>query len=198
MFDRNRTLLAALLLLPLSATAQAQAILPGPPMRTFTQAEIEAVAMPDLAYEPDPEIEANFEKYYFFHREDTSFDQAFADITECDALAHGMNNFNFNPITPSYENIADKGPVLGTAFAILSPTDAIFGSGKRRWIRRYNIRTCMYFKGYDRYGLEKTLWQAFHFEEGFSRENARDRHAALLKQARVASGPKPPLEVLEP
>lgn len=198
MFRLTRTLLPGLLL-PLSATAQAQAIMPEPPIRTFTEAEIEAVAMPDLAYEPDPAIEADFEKYFFFHREDTSFDQAFADITECDALAHGMNNFNFGWWPTAPDTIADFGPVLGTYFAAFgSPIDAIFASGKRREIRRYNIRTCMFYKGYDRYGLEKKLWQAFHFEEGFSRENARDRYAALLKQARVASGPKPPLEVLEP
>ena len=196
MFRLHRTLLPALLL-PLSAAVQAQPI-SEPPIRTFTQAEIEAVAMPDLAYEPDPRIEADFEKYFFFHREDTSFDQAFADITECDALAHGMNNLNLGFITPSTENIADLGPVLGTYFALLSPIDAIFGSSERRRIRRYNIRTCMFYKGYDRYGLEKKLWQAFHFEEGFSRENARDRLTALLKQARVASGPKPLLEMLEP
>lgn len=196
MLRLNRTLWPALLL-PLSTAAQAQA-LPEPPIRTFTQAEIEAVAVPDLAYEPDPEIEADFEKYFFFHREDTSFDQAFADISECDALAHGINHvaIGWGPTAP--DNIDFTGPVLGTLRSLLNPSDAIFASGERRWIRRYNIRTCMFFKGYDRYGLEKKLWQAFHFEEGFSRENARDRRAALLKQARVASGPKPPLEVLEP
>lgn len=198
MVGLSRILLPALLL-SLPATSQAQAITSGPPMRTFTQAEIEAVAMPDLAYGPDPGIEADFEKYFFFHREDTSFDQAFADISECDALAHGMTKYgsDWPPTVSQMTN--DLGPVLG-GLGVLGGLagDAIFGSGKRRWIRRYNIRTCMYFKGYDRYGLEKTLWQAFHFEEGLGRKNERVRLAALLKQARVASGPKPPLEVLEP
>lgn len=194
----NRTLLPALLLLPFPAVGQAQATMPEPSIRTFTQAEIEAVAMPDLAYEPDPGIEADFEKYFFFHREDTSFDQAFADITECDALAHGMTKYGSDwPPTVSQRTM-DLGPALGLIGALTNPSDAIFGSGKRRWIRRYNIRTCMYFKGYDRYGLEKTLWQAFHFEEGLGRKNEQVRLVALLKQARVASGPKPPLEVLEP
>lgn len=197
MFGFNRTLLLALLL-PLPSVAQSQAITSGPPVRTFTQAEIEAVAMPDLAYEPDPEIEADFEKYFFFHREDTSFDQAFADISECDALAHGITRYGSDWPPTASQRTTDLGPVLGSMTALTNPVDAIFGSGERRWIRRYNMRTCMFYKGYDRYGLEKTLWQAFHFEEGFSRENARDRYAALLKQARVASGPKPPLEVLEP
>lgn len=198
MFSLYRTLLPTLLL-PLSAVAQAQAIDSGPPMRTFTQAEIEAVAMPDLAYEPDPAIEADFDKYFFFHREDTSFDQAFDDIAECDALAQGMNLPPVGWWRTAPDTIADFGPVLGTYFAAFgSPIDAIFGSGERRRDRRLNLRNCMFYKGYDRYGLEKSLWQAFHFEEGFSRENARDRYAALLKQARVASGPKPPLEVLAP
>lgn len=197
MFRLSRIVWPALLL-PLSVAAQAQTIMPEPSIRTFTEAEIEAVEMPDLAYEPDPEIEADFEKYFFFHREDTSFDQAFADIAECDALAHGITKYGSDwPPTASQRN-RDLGPVLGSMTALTNPFDAIFGSEQRRWIRRYNIRTCMFYKGYDRYGLEKTLWQAFHFEEGFSRENARDRYAALLKQARVASGPKPPLEVLEP
>ncbi len=193
----NRTLLPALLL-TVSATAQAHAIMPELPMRTFTQAEIEAVEMPDLAFEPDPGIEADYEKYFFFHREDTSFDQAFADITECDALAHGVTRYgNDWPSTVS-QSAMDLGPVLGSMTALTNPGDAIFGSGERRWIRRYNMRTCMFYKGYGRYGLEKTLWQAFHFEEGLGRKNERVRLVALLKQARVASGPKPPLEVLEP
>jgi hypothetical protein len=197
MFRLCRTLLPALLL-PLSATAQAQAMMPEPSIRTFTEAEIEAVAMPVLAYQPDPGIEADFEKYFFFHREETSFDQAFADITECDALAHGITKYGSDwPPTVSQRTM-DLGHVLGSMTALTNPFDAIFGSGERRWIRRYNIRTCMFYKGYDRYGLEKTLWQAFHFEEGLGRKNEQVRLAALLKQARVASGPKPPLEVLEP
>lgn len=197
MFRINRILLPALLL-PLPAVAQAEAITSGPPMRTFTEAEIEAVAMPDLAYEPNPKIEADFEKYFFFHREDTSFDQAFADISECDALAHGITKYGSDwPPTVSQRTM-DYGPVLGSMSALTNPIDAIFGSGERRWIRRYNIRKCMFFKGYDRYGLEKTLWQAFHFEEGLGRKNEQVRLVALLKQARVASGPKPPLGVLEP
>ncbi len=199
MFRLDFTLLSALLL-PLPAVAQAQAIESGLPIRTFTEAEIEAVEMPDLAYEPDPKIEADFNKYFFFHREDTSFDQAFADISECDALAQGVDVFmNIgNPTVP--ETFADFGPV-GGALSILSGRlmgDAIFGSSERRRVRRLDLRNCMFYKGYDRYGLEKSLWQAFHFEEGFRRENVRNRLVALMKQARVASGPKPPLEVLAP
>jgi hypothetical protein len=190
---------AALLLLPFSAVAQAQAIKSEPPMKVFTAAEIEAVAMPELAYTPDPTIAADFDKYFFFHRPDTSFDQAYADITECDSLASGINFYmggNDAIMQNAIMQYGAAGAIGGAIGGLMA--DAIFGSAERRRIKRINLRNCMFYKGYDRYGLKKDLWQEFHFEEGLSRENAKDREAALLKQARVASGPKPQLEVLEP
>ena len=169
-------------------------------MKVFTAAEIDAVATPDLAYAPDPTIAADFDKYFFFHRADTSFDQAYADITECDSLASGINFYmgaDSAAVSSAMNQYGALAGGIGGAIGGLM-ADAIFGSAERRRIKRINLRNCMFYKGYDRYGLEKELWQAFHFEEGLSRENAKDREAALMKQARVASGPKPKLEVLEP
>ncbi|MDC8754322.1 hypothetical protein OIK40_06650 [Erythrobacter sp. sf7] len=189
-----------LVLLPLAAVAQAQAIKSEPEMKTFSAEEIEAVAMPDLAYTPDPVIAGDFDKYFFFHREGTDFSRAYADIIECDSLASGINFYmgaSDAAIAAASANYGMLAGGIGGAIGGLM-ADAIFGSAERRRIKRVNLRNCMYFKGYDRYGLEKDLWQAFHFEEGLSRENAKDREAALRKQARVASGPKPQYEVLEP
>jgi len=53
------------------------------------------------------------------------------------------------------------------------------------------MRRCMGYKGYARYGLQKDLWQEFHFEEGFSSEEESKRQAMLAQQAKVASGTKP-------
>lgn len=190
---------ALALLVAMPAAGQAQAIKSEPEMKIFTAAEIEAVEMPNLAYKPDPLIAADFDKYFYFHRDGTDFSQAYADITECDSLASGINFYMgandaiMQNAMIQYGAAGAVGGVLGSLMA-----DAIFGSAERRRIKRVNLRNCMYFKGYDRYGLEKDLWQAFHFEEGLSRENAKDREAALMKQARVASGPKPQTEVLVP
>lgn len=194
----HTAMLAVLASLP--AAVQAQAIKTEPPMKTFTAAEVEAVAMPSLAYTPDPTIAADFDKYFFFHRPDTDFAHAYADITECDSLASGINFYmgaNDAAIASAMSQYGALAGGIGGALGGLM-ADAIFGSAERRRIKRINLRNCMFYKGYDRYGLKKDLWQEFHFEEGLSRENAKDREAALLKQARVASGPKPALEVLEP
>lgn len=190
---------AVSLLALMPAAVQAQAIKSEPEMKIFTAAEIEAVAMPDLAYTPDPVIAADFDKYFFFHRPDTDFSQAYADITECDSLASGINFYmggNDAIMQNAVMQYGAAGAIGGAIGGLMA--DAIFGSAERRRIKRVNLRNCMFYKGYDRYGLEKDLWQTFHFEEGLSRENAKDRAAALMKQARVASGPKPQLEGLEP
>ncbi|WDA41597.1 hypothetical protein [Erythrobacter sp. BLCC-B19] len=191
---------ALALMAAVPSVAGAQAIKTEPPMKVFTAAEIEAVAMPDLAYTPDPTIAADFDKYFFFHRADTSFDQAYFDITECDSLASGINFYMGADSAAISSAMSQYGVLAGGIGGAIGGlmADAIFGSAERRRIKRINLRNCMFYKGYDRYGLEKELWQAFHFEEGLSRENAKDREAALMKQARVASGPKPKLEVLEP
>ncbi len=194
----HTAVLAVLASLPVAV--QAQAIKTEPPMKVFTAAEIEAVEMPKLDYTPDPTVAADFDKYFFFHRPDTSFDQAYADITECDSLASGINFYMGADSAAISSAMSQYGMLAGGIGGALGGlmADAIFGSAERRRIKRINLRNCMFYKGYDRYGLEKELWQAFHFEEGLSRENAKDREAALLKQARVASGPKPQFEVLEP
>ena len=191
---------ALALMAVMPSVAEAQAIKTEPPIKLFTAAEIEAIAMPDLAYTPDPTVAADFDKYFFFHREGTDFSQAYADITECDSLASGINFYMGADSAAISSAMSQYGVLAGGIGGAIGGlmADAIFGSAERRRIKRINLRNCMFYKGYDRYGLEKELWQAFHFEEGLSRENAKDREAALLKQARVASGPKPQTEVLEP
>jgi len=190
---------AGLLLALVPAAVQAQAIKSEPEKKIFTDTEVEAVAMPALAFTPDPTIAADFDKYFFFHRDGTDFSTAYADVIECDSLASGINfymgadNWAVQNAVMQYGAAGAVGSVIGSLMV-----DAIFGSAERRRIKRINMRNCMFYKGYDRYGLEKELWQKFNFEEGLTRENAKDREAALKKQARVASGPKPQYKVLEP
>lgn len=189
-----------LLLLSASQTVQAQAIKNEPPLRQFTAEEMEAVKMPELAFEESDQAKADYDKYFYFHRADTDFNHAFADISECDALASGVSYYAGADSGSIAAASAQYGLAAGAVGGVIASVmmDAIFGSAERRKQRRMNIRNCMFYKGYDRYGLDKDLWQAFNFEEGFSRENAKDRAAALLMQAKVASGPKPEREVLEP
>lgn len=152
----------------------------------------ETIPTPDLAFELTQSDIDNFDKYFYFNREDTSFAEAYADIVECDSLASGISYYagGSEPYLGYYGSQygigGAIGGVIGSALA-----DAIYGSAARRKIRRINMRNCMGFKGYSRYGLAKTLWESFNFEEGNGRKRDDVREAALLQQAKVASGPRP-------
>jgi len=190
----------ALLAAPLAGPLQAQAIKNEPPMRHFSDAEVSAIAIPAVAFEADEEDVGNFDKYFFFHRPDTSFDEAYADITECDALSSGISIYRGADPAAVAAASAQYGVLPGAIGGAIAGAfvDAVFGSAERRKLQRENIRACMSFKGYDRYGLRKDLWEEFNFAEGNGRADEAVRRRALLMQARVASGPRPQGEILEP
>lgn len=190
----------ALLCLPLAGAAQAQYVDNPVPQRSFTEAEISAVAMPELAFDAGLVKPDDFEKYFYFHRADTSFDQAYGDIVECDALSSGISYYGGVDSGAMAASMVQYGVLAGAVGGAIGGlmADAIFGSAERRKQRRINMRNCMFYKGYDRYGLEKDLWQTFNFEEGFSKADPKEREAKLLVQARVASSVQPQTERLDP
>ena len=154
-----------------------------------TNADAASVAMPKLAYSPDAATAEGHDKYYYFHREGTDFATAYADIRECDGYARGMQSgVEYVQVPYPYAGTmaGAVGGAIGNALAA-----AIFGSAEKRRMRRVNMRTCMGFKGYGRYGLSKELWEEFNFEEGFSgvEDGKRDRY--LRQQALVAASAKP-------
>ncbi|WP_108810152.1 hypothetical protein [Sphingorhabdus sp. Alg231-15] len=190
-----KKIMGVLVLASFSQALAAQAIKSEPPLEAFSDEQISDVEYPDLQFEETEGDIKVYDKYFFFHRAETNFDVAFGDINECDALARGAGYYRSNV---SY--YSPQAGVLGSAAGSIIGSmvaDAIFGSAERRRIRRVNLRNCMAFKGYERYGLEKERWQKFHFEEGFGEANAVKRRSYFMVQAKVASGPKPAGMVLE-
>ena len=150
--------------------------------------------LPDLSRPTTAEDAKDFEKYFYFHRADTSFEQALADIRECDGYARGLASPYGYADTP-YPYAGTLAGVAGGAIANLM-ISAIFGSAELRKARRTNMRRCMNYKGYDRYGLNKDVWQEFHFEEGLSSVKEEERQLKLAKQAKAASLVAPAGKVL--
>jgi hypothetical protein len=153
--------------------------------------------MPDIAVVPTAQDAEDFDKYFYFHREATSFAEAWADISECDALSDGIayRAGGAEPYPGYYATQYGIGGVIGGVIGAVA-ADLIYGSAERREIRRENMRNCMGFKGYERFGLPKAVWETFHFEEGNGRKPEDERTLALMQQALVASGPRPQGEAL--
>lgn len=156
--------------------------------------DVDAIEVPDLAFRPDPKYADDFDKYYYFHRGDTDFRTALADLRDCDGLSRGLAS-PFGYMETPYPYNMTTGGLIGGAIGNLMVA-AIFGSAQVRATRRVNMRRCMFFKGYQRHGLPKDIWQSFNFEEGFSQLEEKKRQAFLKQQAKIASGPKPATEAL--
>ena len=147
------------------------------------------VATPKLDFAETPEDAADYDKYFYFHRDGTSFEEALADLRDCDGFARGLSSgyrYQETPYPYAYTAAGVAGGLIANAMM-----SAIFGSAEKRRLRRVNMRRCMGYKDYARYGLQKDLWQEFNFEEGFSAEEEGKRQAMLAQQAKVASGPRP-------
>lgn len=159
--------------------------------------------LPDLSVTPTAADAQDFEKYFYFHRTGTTFAEAWGDIRECDALSSGIAYTSAMVDTTGISQYyvtqygtagAIGGAVGGVAGAVMA--DMIYGSAERRQIRRENMRNCMGFKGYQRFGLPKAVWEQFNFEEGNGRKEEDERNLALAQQALAASGPQPTGEAL--
>ncbi|MDE2413067.1 MAG: hypothetical protein KGM18_14965, partial [Sphingomonadales bacterium] len=186
-----------------SGSALAQDAAPAPPLPPAVTGTIAApvyelpdpatLTRPKLDFTATPEIEADYEKYFYFHRADTSFVDAFNDIRECDALASGANIYRGADSGAMAAAMSQYGLLAGGIGGAVGSViaDAIFGSAARRAQRRVNLRNCMGFKGYQRFGLSGDLWKEFNFEEGNGRKKEGERNEALELQALVASGPAP-------
>lgn len=146
------------------------------------------VTMPKLDFAATPEDEADYDKYFYFHRDGTSFEEALADLRDCDGFARGLSSgyrYQDAPYPYTYTAAGVAGGLIANAMM-----SAIFGSAEKRRLRRVNMRRCMGYKDYARYGLQKDLWQEFNFEEGFSAEEEGKRQVMIAQQAKVASGPR--------
>ncbi|MBX3595207.1 MAG: hypothetical protein KF783_12085 [Sphingomonas sp.] len=154
-----------------------------------SDADAAKVEMPALAFAATPEDEASYDKYFYFRRTGVTYSDAYRDIVECDGYARGLASgigYAQTPYPYAGTMAGAVGSAIGTAMAM-----AIFGSAEKRRLRRVNMRQCMNFKGYQRYGLKKSLWEAFNFEEGLSDMPESRRFDYLKRQALVASAAAP-------
>jgi hypothetical protein len=177
---------ALILASPLSCWADPQT--PVTPPAPAAMPSPDGLHMPQLAFTATPDDEAEYDKYFYFHRANTTFAQAWADIRECDDLASGNAGYSAGTVATPGMGIL-TGAIAGALAGALAAK--IAGSAEYRKTHRINMRNCMGFKQYQRFGLSQSLWSKFNFEEGAGRRREDERNTDLALQALVASGPTP-------
>lgn len=130
-----------------------------------------------------------------FHRAATDFETALADVRECDGYARGISYHIGGPVPYPYSGTVAGavGGAIGIALA-----DAIFGAAERRKLRRTNMRTCMRFKEYTRYGVSEDAWKSYDLGDDESDKGDDERQRLLRMHAKIASASAAPSgEVME-
>ncbi|MEN3749966.1 hypothetical protein TPR58_22530 [Sphingomonas sp. HF-S3] len=171
-----------------SPTSGAKAV--SPAVASRFDVDPASVEMPNLAFDETPEDVKNYDKYFYFARPETDFATAYADIRECDGYARGLSYRGDGSINFLAGQYGIVGGVVGGIFGEIAAT------AERRRMRRLNQRICMYFKGYQRFGLRKVLWSEFNFEDGDPKITENIRQTYLQRQAKVASSPMPQAQEL--
>jgi hypothetical protein len=178
----------------------------GPPTAGKPLAPVEepvdpsTIALPDLAFSPTSGDVADYDKYFYFHRADTDFATAYADLQECDGYARGLPRRGLPYTDTPYPYAGTMAGAVGGALGnlIVGAIVEAQQSAQRRRQRRSIMRTCMRFKDYQLFGLRKSLWEQFNFEEGSRVVPEAERQRLLRIQARVASAPMPTVGELRP
>lgn len=163
---------AALAIMPVGADAQTAPTLPDPA----------TIIVPDLSGSADPVVVDNGWKYFFYHRADTSFAEAHADIADCYRFLTpaGWGNVTLPRFVPWVEKPAgerydtnNQAGLVGLAIGGM-----IEGTLSRR-DRQSKMRRCMEPRGYTRYGVAEEIW-----------EKVADMPPAqgIAVQAKIASG----------
>ena len=161
-----------------SSPASAQRALPDPA----------SVTLPDVTPVTDPQLRDDGLKFFYFYKPGVSFAQAYADIQDCQRFLVAGPAVLLPGFVPWVEGgkrkTIESTPNYGMVGAIIG--DLLAGPLERSR-RNTNMRVCMEPRGYVRYPMLKASWHAI---------NDGDVPTAILKQAKLASGPVPNDQVL--
>lgn len=140
------------------------------------------VTTPDLSGSSDSVVVENGWKYFLYHRPDTSFAEAYADIADCYRFLTpaGWGNVALPRFVPWVErpagdryNTNNQAGLVGLAIGSM-----IEGTLSRR-DRQSKMRRCMEPRGYTRYGVAEAIWESIA-------DMPPDQGIAV--QAKIASG----------
>ena len=153
-----------------------------------------SIELPETAFSEDPTAAMDFDKYFYFWRSETTYDQAFSDILQCDDLARGIKPQGDGSYQDSMfaQNAFLYGPAAAAAGGLIGGLIVgAMASAQQKNVRRHSMRYCMFYKGYERFGITKDLWRAFNSEDFTSELSNDSRIKMVAKQAAVASGSVP-------
>ncbi len=182
--------LTCFVLASVSAAAEAQGVTVLQPPDPAT------VSVPDLSIAPKSQDDRSYDVYFYFYRANTTYGEAFADLDVCRIyslsarlvllppkfvpLGVGIAGLDSNIRTPNlYLQYGLIGSLIGGIIIENAQDDLVLATDRR----------CMAYKGYRRFGTSRAIWKLI--DSGTDTDR-------LARLARLASGPQPQAEALDP
>ena len=150
-----------------------------------------AAQPPDFGFEPTAGQAREFWRYFYFWKSGVTAERARADLGECQNYANGVILWAVLPERLPEEATRLRPQISGGMMGPLvgGLVYSMVEGGLTRRIAIANLRKCMGFKGYRRFGLSEALWEQL---------NQGEAEAVLTRQARIAAGPEPARPSLDP
>jgi hypothetical protein len=184
-------MLGALAMLACGATAGGQPAT----ANTTAMPDPATVSVPDVNAKPAPRDRSDPDVQFYFHKTGASFAAALADYQACNGLTADIEIFAPPPpfVPIGTDIIPNNGDASGAVWQMFGLVGVIIvgishDEDIKDW-QRFNMRRCMYYKGYRRYATTETVWTQIN--KGTPAEVA-------TRLALIASGSTPQTEAVEP
>lgn len=141
------------------------------------------ILVPDLSESSRPEVVRGGTKYFFFHREGVTFEEAHADFSECFLFLqpNDWESVHINRFVP-WESQPGRGrDVLSNPYGLVGIAIAAMVEGSlQHGDYQAKMRACMEPRGYVRRGVAKDIWR---------RVTGQPPEQSIAILSKIASGP---------
>jgi hypothetical protein len=167
----------------------------GAAIQPLERPDPKGITVPDLASAPAQRERGDYDEYFYFYKAGVTYDAAFFDLDECRMYALSTPLLvappTFVPLGGDalVQSRARSGAAMTQYGVIGAIISSILIAGAEEENIRANTRRCMAYKGYERYGTRRAIWQ--QIDAGTDAEKT-------ARMALIASGPHPNAEAIEP
>jgi hypothetical protein len=146
------------------AALLALAVVAGSPLNAGTPPDPAIVEVPAITEGRDPKVIEDGWKWFYFHRANTSYAQAYADIEDCYRFlpvpnAGGVSFPGFAPWRARADSKTVRPPPIGPYGLVGDIIGSIVAGPIERRARQSRMRRCMEPKGYQRYPMSEDNWK---------------------------------------
>jgi hypothetical protein len=162
------------------------------PLAASTPPDPASIEVPAITEGRDPKVIEDGWKWFYFHRENTSYVEAYADFEDCYRFlpvpyASGVSFPGFAPWRARADGTKVKPPPIGPYGIVGDIIGALVAGPIERRARQSRMRRCMEPRGYRRYPMSEDNWK---------RAVGHYSGLTLPVQAKLASGPIPDAQPL--